>query len=113
LTNKDHKQEKIILILEQTLDIYQQFLDKISSSIIDPFTKGDLDECNQNLSKLGKNFTILDIVKLVIRGAVLLAPLMLKISSGNSEKKYLDEQEIAERTAHYQKKLKNIIKSGL
>ncbi len=114
MTNKKTiKKEKAILILEQALDIYQQFLDTVQNKIIDPFTQGDLEECNNNLSKLGKNLTIEDVIKLVVRGASLLVPLMLKMSPENSAKQYLDEQEIAERTAYYQDRIKKIMADGI
>lgn len=111
-TTKINK-EKALLILQQVLDMYQQFADAVQKKIIDPFSKGDMEECNNNLSKLGKNLTVSEVMKLVIRGASLLVPLMLKMSPENSEKQYLDEKEIAERTAYYQDRINKIMQDGI
>ena len=107
------KKEKAMAVLEQALHIYQQFLDVVQKKIIEPLTEGDIKDCNENVSQLDKKASISDVIKLVVRGATLLVPLMLKFAPENSEMQYLNEKEIAERTEYYKDRIDKILAKGI
>lgn len=111
---KEINKERIISVLKKAVDIYEQFLEIAQRDILDPLSKSDAETCNKNLEKFGTKTTVAEILKLVVRGAVLLAPVMIKLFSEiDDEKKYMDDAAISERVNIYQDRLKKIMAKSI
>lgn len=106
-------QNRVVTLLEQVCDMYEQFISAVQKDIVAPLANGDQELCKSNLAAFGKNITVTDVIKIVVRGASQLGPLMLKLVSKDAEKQYLDEQEIAERTKYYQDRIAKIFEEGM
>lgn len=107
------RKERMSNILDRVVDMYAQFLSIVEDEILDPLSKGDKDQCRENLRKFGKRVTVSELVRIFIRGATLLSPLVSKYDEEDKKgKPRLSEEYMAKRLEHFKDRIAKLNKQG-
>ena len=70
------KKSTTIELLEKTINIFNKILDKFNEEIFEPYVNNEEEKLQQNLKKISKNCSIVDVVKLMLTGLKTLIPMI-------------------------------------
>ena len=105
--------ERVVQLLEKASNIYEQFLQLVQDDIIEPLAKGNTDKCRENLRRFGKKVSVSEIIRIVVRGANLLAISTLKsFDAMPKEKPRLSKEYIASRLEHFKDRIAKLNSQG-
>lgn len=107
------RKERMANILDKVIEVYEQFLSIVEDEIIEPLSRKDKEQCLENLRKFGKKITVPEIIRIVIRGACLLSPFVLKYDDDDIKNRpRLSEEYIKQRLDYFKNRVSQLNKQG-
>ena len=87
------KKSSTIELLEKTINIFNKLLDKFNQEIFEPYINDDEEKLQRNLKKLGKDCTLIDVVKLIFTGVKSLIPMIKQFPLVEDIKSHIELDE--------------------
>ena len=70
------KKSTTIDLLERTLTLFSNLLNKLNEDIFEPYINNEDDKFEKNITKLGKTSSLISVIKLMLSGLKTLIPLI-------------------------------------
>ena len=72
------KSSATIELLEKTINLFNNLLDKLNEEIFEPYINNDSEKLEKNMAKIGQNCSLLQVVRIMLSGLKTLIPIIQK-----------------------------------